>query len=268
MALTPEVRTTEGDALVAYTISTPDLRLTQASPLVAINFPTISQRSTQLGGLVGLKTDTVLRTTASFGLVAIIRNAQERVIRAWTFTQDDHDFYVLLASNETYVYDKLTDQWSQWASPDATFWRGVDGCDWEGINICIDPDSGKLFKIDPTNRLDYNTTPITSIVYGGMTERFRNMIPCYMAELAISQANPPAGILGTTLGIKLETTDTVDSINHGTVQGSLAGSRMTARWYGLGLIGSPGILFKITDTGYARRIDGLNIEVAGTPSNG
>jgi hypothetical protein len=41
-----------------------------------------------------------------------------------------------------------------------------------------------------------------------------------------------------------------------------------ARFYGLGLLKSPGALFEITDYGYARRIDGLNVEMGGTPDNG
>jgi hypothetical protein len=40
-----------------------------------------------------------------------------------------------------------------------------------------------------------------------------------------------------------------------------------ARWFGLGLAQSPGILCEITDTGYARRIDGLTVEI-GPAGNG
>lgn len=267
MAVTPEVRATEGNVLAVTTSVTGTERTTQALTLTAINFPTIGERVTQADGLVVTVQTPILRHTQSAILVAILRGSEERILRAWTFTQDDHDFYVLIAASETYVYDKLTGQWCQWkmADNDAKYWRGLDGCDWNGINVCCDPDSGQIFQIDPVGRLDYKTTPITSIIYGGMTERFRNMTSAYFAEVAISQAKPPLGIDGTTVSLTLDSYDTMTWVNHGTVQGSPSGSPTYPRFYGLGLIHSPGVVFRITDTGYARRIDGLNVEVSGKP---
>jgi hypothetical protein len=257
-------RTTTGDVLTAINFPSASLVDTQSFALTAIRMPAASEQVTTSVGLVAARSNSTLRTTQSDVLVALLYGAEERMLRAWTFTQDGHDFYVLLAAGETYVYDKASENWCQWASPDANFWRGVDGVDWEGINVCIDPDSGKVYKIDPTGRLDYGTTPVTSVVYGGMTERFRNMPSCYMAEIAISQNSPPYNVDPTTLSITLETTDTVTTWNHGTIYGSATGNITYPRYYGLGLLHSPGVIFKITDTGFARRIDGLNIEISGT----
>jgi hypothetical protein len=259
---------TQAEVLAAFTLAATSEQLTQAFALATINFPTPSEHSTQAVGLVSTKSDLTLNSTQAFVLVAVAYGAEERMLHAWTFTQDGHDFYVVLAAGETYVYDKTTEQWAQWTSPDAAFWRGVDGVEWQGINVCIDPSTGKLFQIDPIGRLDYRTTPITSIIYGGLTERFRNMPSIFMAEVAVSQNSPPHNVDPTTLSITLETTDTITSYNHGTVNGAATGNHTYARFYGLGLLRSPGVLFKITDTGFARRIDGLNIEISGTPDNG
>jgi len=204
-----------------------------------------------------------------FAYALVKKHGDKRKLRAWTFPQDDHKFYVLQLgnSNGTLIYDQLTQQWAAWKSADEVYWRGEDGCDWEGFNVCCDTLTGKIFKIDPVGRLDYNDTtdtedtPITSIVVGGTTERFRKNIPCYMAELAISEGQPPEGIDATTVGISLLSRDTLVAYDHGSVLGTTTGDRVTVRWYGLGLMGSPGRVFEITDTGYARRIDGLNIEV-------
>jgi hypothetical protein len=261
-------RTTEADALVAAVGLTLSERTTGALALTAINYPTASARTSRADGLVSVKSNVGLRTTQSEALVAVLYGAEERMLRAWTFTQDGHDFYVVLCAGETYIYDKESEEWCQWASPDAAFWRGVDGVDWEGMNVCIDSSSGKLFQIDPQGRLDYRTTPITSYIYGGLTERFRTIPSIFMAEVAVSQNSPPHNVDPTTLSITLETTDTITTYNHGTVYGAATGNHTYPRFYGLGLLRSPGILFKITDTGFARRIDGLNIEISGTPSNG
>lgn len=206
-----------------------------------------------------------IRTTqAALLVVADLGQAEDRRLRAWTFTQDDHDFYVLqLGGTSTYIYDRSTDQWCQWLSPELAYWSGQDGCDWEGFNVCCDPDSGVIFKIDPDNRLDNGDTPIVSKIYGIVTARFRKNVSIFMAEVAISEGRPPAGIDASDVGLTLRTSDTLTWVDHGTVPGEPTGDMVYARWYGLGLARSPGILFEITDTGYARRIDGFSIELGG-----
>ena len=201
------------------------------------------------------------------GAYALVKGlVDRRDLRAWTFTQDDHDFYVLqLGDESTLIFDKRTGQWASWVSPDFVYWRGQDGCDWEGYNLCCDTESGVIWEIDPTSRLDYTTTPITSKVSGQITERFRKFVNCYMAELAVSEAEPPTGVDASTVGITLRTFDSngLNSVTHGEVTGEAIGDNITVRWYGLGLMQAPGRVFEITDTGYARRIDGLNLEIGG-----
>lgn len=195
----------------------------------------------------------------------------KRKLRAWTFPQDDHKFWIVQLGNEngTLVYDLYTEQWCTWNSDGYAYWRGEDGCAWEGFNVCCDPLSGKIFQIDPEGRLDYNDlsttniTPITSVVVGGFTKRLRTTVPCFMAELAISEGSPPSGIDPTTVGLTLRSGDTLNWYDHGSVPGTTAGDKVTVRWYGLGLMTYPGRIFEITDTGYARRIDGFNIDIGG-----
>lgn len=262
MAAAQGTRATKADTVMVVSSVAFNERITKASTLTAINYPAYKNRTTKASVETAVIAQPKLRVTKADVLVALFRGAEERILRAWMFTQDDHDFYVLQAGAYTYVYDKLTEQWCQWQSPDAQYYfRGADGCAWNGINVCCDPDTGIIYQIDPVGRLDYGTTPITSQVYCGLTERFRDHVPAFMAEVAISQANPPAGIDGTTLSITLDSFDTITWYNHGSVPGSSVGTPTWVRFYGLGLIGSPGRLFRITDTGVARRIDGINLEI-------
>lgn len=172
-----------------------------------------------------------------------------------------------LGDESTLVYDKLSGQWAQWTSPSFVYWRGQDGCDWEGYNLACDTETGKIWEIDEEGRLDYGTTSIRSQVTGQITDRFRNFVNCYMAELAVSEAQPPASIDPSTVGITLRTVDSngLNSVTHGEVTGEAVGDDITVRWYGLGLMQAPGRVFEITDTGYARRIDGLNLEIGNGP---
>lgn len=163
----------------------------------------------------------------------------------------------------TLLWDKLTGQWCQWASPTYPYWRVQDVVDWEGYNLAGDTESGVLWEIDPTGRLDYNTTPIQSIVVGYITHRMRQQFPCYSAQLACRVGEPPSGFDNGSVGITLRTS--VDNgrtfTTHGEIAGGGVGEKISVRWYGLGIMSSPGMLFELTDTGYSRRIDGLNIEV-------
>lgn len=268
MALTPEVRSSQAGAFAITSVGpTANLEIAQAQALVVWNTPSLNVEVSNVQGLVVTKARNGLNISQAQVLAVVIGIPEEHNLRGWTFTQDGHDFYVLkLGSNKTLVYDKLSQQWSQWQSKNLKYWRANDGCTWKGINVACDTLSGVIFQVDPVGRLDDNTTPIVSQIFGGKTFRFRTFQPCYMAELAISEAGPPAGIDPTTVGIKLRSSDTITWYDHGTIQGQAAGPQAYARWFGLGLMKSPGILFEITDTGYARRIDAFMIEVGGQAS--
>lgn len=249
-----------------------DTRSNQLGVYSLVSEPAEFVYSSQLPtmALVAAETSSGLYNVYShqLGAYALVRpHGDRRELRAWRFKQDDHEFWgVNLGSALTLVYDKLTGTWSQWRYPGETHWRVEDVTDWEGFNLACDTDTGKLWEIDAQGRLDLGTTPITSIVYGGFTKRFRVNAQCFMAELAISEGEPPTGVDATTLGITLRTSDDAGQsyYNHGEVEGEAIGDEITVRWYGLGLMDKPGRIFEITDTGYARRIDGLDIEVGGS----
>lgn len=248
--------------------ASPDLRAAGLVARVIYTFPaeegqTNSAAVRTLWGNSG-GVDSMANLLASRILIKFGRDIRQ--LRAWTFTQDDHDFYVLnLGDTETLVYDRLTGQWAQWKSPGFAYWRGNDGVQWEGWNICCDSESGKLWIIDPEGRLDEETTPITSIVTGGISTRMRKFAPCFMAELALSEGQPPTGIAEGSVALSLRTSDDggLSFTNHGSIAGEGIGEDITVRWYGLGIIPPNGRVFEITDTGYARRIDGFNVEVGG-----
>jgi hypothetical protein len=206
-------------------------------------------------------------TAHMLGVYVLVKGFPDRRdLRAWTFTQDDHDFYgVILGSDITLVYDKLTKQWCQWRSPEYTYWRAADVSSWEGFNLACDMKSGIVWKIDPEGRLDYETTPISSVVTGMAPARMRQVIPVFAAELVVSQGQPAPSLPAGSVGISIRFSDdgNVTFVDAGSVAGEAFGANTLFRWYGLGQFSSPGRIFEITDTGYARRIDSFDISVGG-----
>jgi hypothetical protein len=153
----------------------------------------------------------------------------------------------------------LTQQWAQWFSPGYAYFRAEDVADWQGFNLACDTENGTLWKIDPTGRLDAGTTAIVSTVTGQATVRGRRTVPCYTAELACSQAAP--SVSGTSIGLRTSDDGASSWVDHGTVPAQALGTATLFRYYGLGLMVAPGRIFELTNNGYCRRIDGLDIEI-------
>lgn len=191
---------------------------------------------------------------------AWVKGKRDRMdLRAWPLVQDDHVFYGLqLGSAGTIVFDRLTGQWTNWLSPDFTYFRVNDMVDWEGFNLGCDTESGIIWKVDPVGRLDNDDTFITSTVTGQATVRMRRIVPCYMAEVAVSEASPAT--TGTSIQLRTSDDGGASFIDHGTVDGQALGTSTLFRFYGLGTMSAPGRVFQIVNNGYARRLDGLDIE--------
>ena len=231
------------------------------------SYPAEATKVSQLGGYTLSASETssglFLTKAHQLGAYALVRGLADRQdLRAWPFVQDDHIFYVLQLGNiGTLVYDKLTGQWAKWASPGYAYWRGEDGVAWEGLNVCCDTENGTLWEIDADNRLDEGTTVITSKIVGGLPSRMRKHIPCYMAELSCSQTQPAAA--GTSISLRTSDDEGYTWTLYGSVDGEATGTSTLFRWYGLGLIPAPGRVFELTNVGYARRINGFNVELGG-----
>jgi hypothetical protein len=246
----PGVSDPQLSQLVAYAVASQPAAQTRASQLAML----VASAAETSSGQFKTKVHQVVA-------YALVRGKAERVdLRAWTFLQDDHLFYGLqLGAGGTIVHDMLTRQWSQWSSPGFDYFRLEDVTDWEGYNLGCDTENGTIWQIDPTGRLDDGDTPITSQVTGQATVRFRRAVPCFMAELACSQAEP-ATEDGTSIRLRTSDDAAQSWLDHGTVAGEALGTATLFRWYGLGLMQAPGRVFEITNIGYARRLDGFDVE--------
>lgn len=298
MVATPETRTTQGAVLAAGSGS--NLRLTAFDALVVVNFPTAGIRTTVAPALVAATNTNSMpvRTSGAFALVAARNGEDLRVsqlqalvavrgrvenpkLRAWTFTLDGHDFYVLrLGLGATLVYDDYSEQWMDWDAFEQDFWPVSMGFNWVGgltilddqdqsygSNVLIGDDSlGLLWFLDPNQPFDESFDgPLDPepekyfprVLQGQVPLVGRDVLPCYVAWLTTDMGDPAYDGAAVTLEISDDAGKTYDDM--GSVEINLGTDKPELAWYSLGQIEAPGRLFRITDDGAVARIDGMEM---------
>ena len=273
MAIASDVRSTQG-TVISLTSSKAGLYVTQGLVLALYQHPTATLRSTQaeVAALIGAKP--TLRTTQSSVLVLYLVGAENRRLRAWGFSQDGHDFYVLRGGTSySLVYDLTTGQWSRWVSPGKNYLRAHLGLNWEGQSkttldqgyawnvVGADDTTGDLWILDPTYNVDDNAdgthSPFNREVVGGVPMRLRNGMQCGAMYLTANLGAPES----TAPTVTLLTSDDsgVNWVNQGAITVTVGNTIQELSWLGLGLITAPGRLFKIQDSGAINRISSLDM---------
>jgi hypothetical protein len=274
MALTPELKVS--GVRVRAVASGNDMDLTTFHVRTIINYPAEEVRFT------GIRTRATVFSTIDAILTgirvrAIVRGriANPR-IRAWTFTLDGHDFYVLrLGDTLTLVYDVYSEQWMEWADLGKPFWRPNLGINWTGgdrlapdygSNVLVGDDTfGLLWFLDPEQPSDEHPDELNPvqeiyfdrIVMGQMMVKGRETMPVYAAWLTTDMGAPAYVGAGVTLEISDDSG--VSFFDCGTIEVTLDTNTPELSWYSLGLISAPGRLFRITDDGAITRIDALEV---------
>lgn len=274
MVATPEVRATQGRVLagVGYDM---DLRVTQAITLTAINYPTEMIRSTQARIIAGVKYSNDIQTSQVRVLTACRGRIENPRLRAWTYTLDGHDMYVLrLGDIETLVYDTYSEQWSTYASGERDFWRANTGINWLGAeeyaedygsNVLVGDDTfGILWILDPEQGYDdhprveiTDPQPFTRTVMGQIPLSGRDKVQCFQLFLDCDVGAPSNSGTSVTLYTSDDAGHTFD--NQGNVSIILDDFSQEVFWSSLGQIKAPGRLFKIEDDGAITTIYGLDM---------
>lgn len=276
MALTPQTRVGQAQIVSVLRQTASYTRVLQAQTLTVLNFPTEQVNITQ--GSLSVVVEPYVDTRISQAQVlAVVRGriANPR-LRAWTFTLDGHDFYVLRMGDDlTLVYDLYSEQWVEWQSGDLPFWRPNCGMNWAGAvgladeygsNVLIGDDTyGLLWFLDPDQPYDENPDSLAlqqeaffeRITMGQVPMKGREVLPCYSVWLTTDMGAPAYTGAGVTLSTSDDGGATFD--DHGLVTVTAGEFSPEISWYSLGQIGAPGRLFKIVDDGAIMRIDGLEM---------
>lgn len=271
-----DTRVTQGKVLgtAEYEV---DLRLTSAFGFAAVAYPAEFINLTQSITQAYIKPNVTLRVSQQWVMVAVRGRVANRRIRAWTFSLDGHDFYVLrLDDSDTVVYDMTTGQWMRWSSPGYNFWRAWNGMNWQGLTdqtfvdgaqsqvVAGDDTFGLLWTIDPDKGYDDHPTQgdespqaFTRVVVGGVPMRLRETQQVGAAYLTASVGSPQI----TGADITLRTSDDYGKTwqDHGTITIDPGDYTQELSWRSIGLIRAPGRIFELSDDGASVRIDSLDV---------
>lgn len=297
MVATPNIRTTQGEALASVGGPVTNLRLTQFDALVALNFPSLSLRTTQAEGIVSAYNSAPTRISQAQALVAAkgvreVRTSQAQVlvaargrvanprVRSWTFSLDGHDYYVLrLGTDVTLIYDDSTEQWVEWSAYSVSYWPVNIGSNWVGAiglhfpdgssygsNIVVGDDSiGLLYILDPEMPYDESIEAddpqqqyyFPRTTMGQMPITGRQVMPCYAAWLSTDMGSP--AYVGASVKLEISDDAGVTYYDAGSLVVTAGTNRPELSWYSLGQIEAPGRLFRISDDGAIARIDGMEM---------
>jgi hypothetical protein len=260
------------------------LDVTQAHVLSGMTGPAQEIRATQ--AMTFAAEDSMgneLKVYQAHILVAVRGRVADPRVRAWTFTLDGHDFYVLqVGTFETLVYDLSTGEWFTWGSSDEATWRAKIGINWPGTgrlpgqygtNILVGDDSvGALYFLDPNYDRDDNATGdgrkqdfIRRVTAQWVINSGYNFPPCYGVQaygsIGATDALDPSDI-PADLTVSLTYSDDRGNsyVDAGTFTVATDNWDFRLNWQSLGSMRAPGRVFRMEDWGAMRAVDGFEIE--------
>lgn len=251
------------EQLVMITLGSIPTQYDFTSELVSLALMQIAARQELVSELVELASiqGKVVDQVSQLVMLSMVRaDPGKRQLRAFTFNQDGHSFYVLqLGAQGTVVYDQLTKKWSEWKSYLYNNWKANYGITYQGGAIAGSIDSNMIYNIDPLWMFDERTLPIVSTITGGYPMRMRNSVTC--DEIMVTSS---VGWVSGTVNaqLQLRTSDDFSKtwVDRGTLDMSTATPQTEVSWRSLGLINAPGRIFELTDLGgAAQRINSMEM---------
>jgi len=256
----------------AVTIST-----SQEQVLAAGIYPSNKVEVSQLTTQAAVTNPTLLESSQINVLVASLGKSTDPAVRAWTFTLDGHDYYVLrLGTQETLIYDDHTQQWYTWAGGDENTWNAYNGCNWYGGEswsyiygssvIAGDDGNGSLYFLNPMQDTDDSPVagsalpiPFRREVYGQLPFRGYKRMPCFGIQVQ--------GSIGNQTNTAIDTVDLLTSDDRGQTYQDAGAIPITPgnadtrlNWRSVGSMKAPGRIFKLVDYGALKRIDSMDME--------
>lgn len=218
---------------------------------------------------------------SQYDVVAIVRGRIfNPKLRTWWFELDAHEFYVLNlgADGKTLAYDLTTGTWAWWSTGDLNYWRAAIATNWTqsgsiafdyGSSTVVGDDTAGILWVlnplqgydDPANSVDRENgaiVPFTRKATGQVLTRGRITIPCYQTYLVSDTGEPSYTGASVTLSYSDDGGKTFVNASEPIVV-EAGNYYQEFAWRSIGIVRSPGRLFRITDDGAFAQIDELTL---------
>lgn len=187
-----------------------------------------------------------------------------RRTRAWAFSLDGHQFYVLnLGQEGTFVYDTTTAQWAQFDTDGFGQWNMLNGTMWEqGRVVGGDAVTPQVWELVPGAVLDEGWRDIDHVVTGGVQLRSRVFVSCDALRIAASVGKIDE-VNGATLSMRYSDDQGNTWSDYSEIVLTEGSFSAELAFRSLGSFASPGRIFELSDVGGLIRIDGADIYLDG-----
>lgn len=242
-------------------------RIAQAAVLAVAGPPQSRQaRVSQVATMTAGTTMADARITQTALIVATKSGVSgQRRNRAWTYTLDGHSFYVLdLGAEGTFVFDLLTQQWSEFETTGYGNWDMVIGHDWVAgkMTVAGSQVDARIQAIAPGSFLDEGWRRVNYTVTG------------YVPLTDLRRVRNFAFRMVATSGRLSEDLDAQISLSYSDDGGAEYSSPTTrtlipkkfqqrVEFRSLGAMQSPGRIYRITDEGGVQSVSAFEAEVEG-----
>lgn len=275
MALTPSIQVSQADTSFISGGVGGNMLVSQADVIAVFNVPAASVQLSQADIGYTYQRKSKIQVSQADVIVIYRGRVEDPRVVAWTFTLDGHDYYVLrLGTQTTLVYDTFSRQWYVWGSNEGDLWRAYHGTNWRGALryaegfgsevVVGDDGNGAIYLLNPDADEDDD-----ALLGAERPRKFRrrvvaqaiipngyDFVPCYGVQLfgSVGQDDVTSAV---SLSISDDRGQTYFSVEDQTVP--TGDTQYRLEWLSLGSMRAPGRLFRVTDDGALRRIDGFQM---------
>lgn len=178
---------------------------------------------------------------------------------SFAFYLDGHFFYGIHVEGQgTFVLDRTTNQWAQYASGSLELWNARYHIKWNDTFYASSLTDNSVVSIDPDSVLDDSFRVNEFTVTGRLESQSRRWIANADAQLFGS-----IGLRGGAVNLSFSDNEGDTFSPDRTVNMAANARDANIIFYNLGSIRAPGRIYKITDEGALRRIQSLKVQLGG-----
>lgn len=121
--------------------------------------------------------------------------------RAWSFTTNRHDFYVLKTENVTVVYDLTVDKWYRWSSYELPYWVAAFGIQVNDTIFATTDTNGKIFTLG-YDHTDSGNDFLVCEVGGFIPNSSANPVACNWITLFLSYGTSDSYVVAPLIELR------------------------------------------------------------------